>query len=155
MSEHRASVHWERASTDFTYDSYNRSHEVRFKNDRVRLQASAAPAFKGDGVGVDPEEMFVASLSSCHMLTFLALCARKRLAVDRYEDDAEGHLEKGANGKLWMARVTLRPSVTFAPGVAVYPATLEDLHARAHHDCFIANSVTTVVSVETQQPPAR
>jgi organic hydroperoxide reductase OsmC/OhrA len=148
LSEHHAAIHWERTSQDFTYETYNRSHEIRFKDGRVRLNASAAPAFKGDGAGVDPEEAFVASLASCHMLTFLAICARKRLVVDEYFDDAEGHLEKGANGKLWMGRVALRPRVRFAPGIEVNGEALANLHHRAHEDCFIANSVKTPVSVE-------
>ena len=148
MSEHRASLRWERTSKDFTYDSYNRSHEILFKDGRVRLNASAAPAFKGDGLGVDPEEALVASLSSCHLLTLLAICARKRLVVDSYSDDAEGHLEKGANGKFWVPRVILRPQVRFAPGTIVDKVTLEGIHHQAHEECFIANSVKTDVSVE-------
>lgn len=148
MSEHHAAVHWARTSTDFTYDTYNRAHEIRFKSGAVVLAASAAPAFKGDAERVDPEEAYVASLSSCHMLTFLAICARKRLAVDAYDDDAVGWLEKGSNGKLWMARVVLAPRVRFAPGSNVDAATLADIHHRAHEDCFIANSVNTAVSVE-------
>src|SRR5579864_2266756 len=147
MSEHRATIRWQRSSSDFTYDSYNRSYEILFKEGRVRLAASAAPAFKGDGKGVDPEEAFVASLSSCHMLTFLAICARKRLMVDSYEDDAEGHLEKGTKSKLWIARVVLRPHVRFAASVAVDKADLADLHRGAHEECFIANSVLTNIII--------
>src|SRR3984957_2832881 len=99
MSVHRAAVRWKRTSADFTYDSYNRAHDVMFKEGVIVLPASSAPAFKGDADRVDPEEAFVASLSSCHMLTFLAICARKRLVVESYEDDASGTLEKGADGK--------------------------------------------------------
>src|ERR1700722_5345085 len=148
MSEHRASVVWKRTSSDFTYDTYNREHEVLFKDGAVLLKASAAPAFKGDGKGVDPEEAFVASLSSCHMLSFLAICARKRLVVDHYDDDAEGHLEKGEKGRFWMSRVALRPRVRFAAGSIVDKAALAELHHLAHEQCFIANSVTTSVAVE-------
>jgi organic hydroperoxide reductase OsmC/OhrA len=149
MSEHRASVVWKRTSQDFTYDSYNREHEVLFKDGAVLLKASAAPAFKGDGKGVDPEEAFVASLSSCHMLSFLAICARKRLVVDHYDDDAEGHLEKGEKGRFWMSRVTLRPRVRFAG--TVDKAALTEIHHLAHELCFIANSVTTSVAVEPRE----
>src|SRR5215467_8172024 len=109
MSEHHASVNWKRTSADFTYDTYNRAHEVRFKGGAIVLPSSSAPAFRGDAERVDPEEAFVAALSSCHMLSFLAICARKRLTVESYEDDAVGFLEKRADGKLWMARVTLNP----------------------------------------------
>ena len=90
MSTHRAQIRWQRTSSDFLYDTYNRAHDVRFKNGDIVLPSSSAPEFRGDADRVDPEEAFVASLSSCHMLTFLAICARKRLVVDRYDDDAEG-----------------------------------------------------------------
>ena len=151
MSEHHAGLRWKRSSADFTYDSYNRAHEVTFKDGAIVLPASSAPAFKGDADRVDPEEAFVAALSSCHMLTFLAICARKRLTVDSYDDEAVGHLEKGANGKLQMTRVTLRPRIGFAPGTIVDDATLDDLHHRAHAECFIANSVTTSVTTEPRK----
>jgi len=148
MSTHHASVVWKRTSADFAYDNYNRAHEVRFKGGDIVLAGSAAPAFKGDADRVDPEEAFVASLSACHMLTFLAICSRKRLTLDSYEDDAEGTLEKRGDGKFWMGHVILRPRVRFAAGTSVDAATLADIHHKAHEDCFIANSVTTDVAVE-------
>ena len=150
MSEHHASIRWKRTSADFTYDSYNRAHEMRFNEGTIVVPASAAPAFKGDMDRIDPEEAFVAALSSCHMLTFLALCARKRLVVDSYDDDAVGVMEKGSDGKLWVSRVTLRPRIRFAAGTSVEPAALAEIHHKAHGECFIANSVKTDVSVETQ-----
>lgn len=150
MSEHHASVVWKRASADFTYHTYNRTHEMRFKDGAIVLPASSAPAFKGDADRVNPEEAFVASLSSCHMLTFLAICARKHLTVESYEDDAVGYLEKGQGGKLWMARTTLRPRVRFAAETQVDERTLADIHHKSHEECFIANSVKTDVAVEPQ-----
>jgi organic hydroperoxide reductase OsmC/OhrA len=148
MSDHHAAVRWKRTSADFSYDTYNRAHEIRFKNGDIVVAASSAPAFKGDAERVDPEEAFVASLSSCHMLTFLAICARKRLAVDSYDDDAVGMLEKRADGKLWMGHVVLRPRIRFAPGVTVGKETLNEIHHLSHEECFIANSVKTDVKVE-------
>jgi organic hydroperoxide reductase OsmC/OhrA len=148
MSEHRARIEWKRTSADFTYDSYNRAHDVIFKNGAIRLAASSAPAFKGDTDRVDPEEAFVASLSSCHMLTFLAICARKRIIVDAYDDDASGALEKGEGGKLWLANVILRPHVRFAAATPVDGAALREIHHKSHEECFIANSVKTHVTVE-------
>ena len=148
MSLHHAQIRWTRTSADFSYDTYNRAHEMTFKAGAVVLPASSAPEFKGDASRVDPEEAFVASLSSCHMLTFLAICARKRLAVDAYSDDATGFLEKGENGKLWMARVILHPKVRFAEGIVVDAQALAELHHKSHEECFIANSVTTSVTVE-------
>jgi organic hydroperoxide reductase OsmC/OhrA len=150
MSEHHAGVRWTRSSPDFTYESYNRAHAVLFKAGAVVLEGSAAPAFRGDADRVDPEEAFVASLSACHMLSFLAICARKRLTVDSYADDAVGILEKGDGGKLWIARVILRPRVAFAPGTLLDAAQIADIHRRAHEECFIANSVKTDVSVAPQ-----
>jgi organic hydroperoxide reductase OsmC/OhrA len=150
MSEHRASVVWSRTSSDFTYDTYNRGHEVRFKGGDIVLPASSAPEFKGDADRVDPEEAFVGSLASCHMLTFLAICARKRLTVESYADDASGSLAKGENGRLWMAHVTLRPRVRFASNTNVDSDLLSQLHHQSHIECFIANSVNTEISVEPQ-----
>ncbi len=151
MSEHHAGVRWKRTSADFSYDTYNRNHDMIFKGGAVKLAASAAPTFKGDASMVDPEEAYVASLSSCHMLTFLAICARKRLIVDAYEDDAFGGLEKGADGKLWIAHVTLRPSVRFAPETKMNGEILAHLHHESHALCFIALSVKTDVRVEPRQ----
>ena len=148
MTEHRARVRWKRTSADFTYDTYNRAHEMAFKDGAIVLAASSAPEFKGEPDRANPEEAYVAALSSCHMLTFLAICARKKLTVDSYEDDAVGVLERAPSGKLWMARVALRPLVRFGAGVAVDAAILADLHHKSHEHCFIANSVTTNVAVE-------
>ena len=149
MSEHHASVVWRRTSADFTYDTYNRAHEVRYKSGAIVVPSSSAPAFKGDDDRVDPEETFVAALSSCHMLTFLAICARKRITVESYEDDAVGLLEKDG-GKLWMTRVTLKPRVRFVSGTEIDAAKLADIHHKSHEECFIANSVKTDVTVVPQ-----
>jgi len=148
MSEHRVHVAWERGGVDFGYESYPRDHRWRFEGG-VEVPGTAAPAFRGDPKRVDPEAAFVAALSSCHMLTFLAIASRKRLVVDAYEDEATGFLEKNDAGKLAMTRVVLRPRVAFA-GAAPSAETVADLHARAHHECFIANSVRTEVSVEAR-----
>lgn len=148
MSEHHATIRWRRTSHDFTYESYNRAHDMRFKHGEIVVPASSAPAFRGDADRVDPEEAYVASLSSCHMLTLLAICARKRLTVDEYEDDAVGYLEKDASGKLWVSRVTLKPRVTFGSGTIVDAATLDQIHHQSHEECFIARSVKTDVTVE-------
>jgi organic hydroperoxide reductase OsmC/OhrA len=147
MSEHTARVIWQRASADFTYQTYNRDHLWRF-GDGVEVPASAAPEYMGSPGRVDPEQALVAALSSCHMLTFLALACKRRFVVDRYTDDAVGVLGKNADGVLAVTRVTLRPHITFAVGAAPSPGQLEELHELAHQHCFIANSVTTKVTVE-------
>jgi organic hydroperoxide reductase OsmC/OhrA len=145
VSEHHATVTWQRAGDDFAYESYSRDHTWAFEGG-VTVPASAAPGFRGDPARVDPEEAFVAALSSCHMLTFLALAARRRLVVNAYRDTAVGHLEKDAGGKLSITRVTLRPHVTFADPPP--PDVLDRLHHRAHEECFIARSVKTEVTIE-------
>ena len=146
--EHRATIAWRRTSAGYTYDSYNRDHEVRISN--LTVPASAAPEFKGTAERMNPEEAFVAALSSCHMLTFLAIAARKKLSLDSYDDEAVGTLEKNADGKLAMTRAILRPRIVWSPGVAVSPAEQEALHHAAHENCFIALSVKTDVTVEPQ-----
>jgi len=153
MSTHQARVNWSRTSADFTYASYNRDHDWHFKGG-AKLHASAAPQFKGNADCPDPEDAFVASLASCHMLTFLAVAAQKRFVVDRYEDDAVGHLEKNARGKLAMTRVELHPRVTFGGERVPTAEELHALHERAHAECFIANSVLTEVTVVEGQTPA-
>lgn len=145
MSEHRATVSWSRVDRDFSYEKYPRDHTWTFDGG-VEVPASAAPGFLGTAERVDPEEAFVASASSCHMLTFLAIAARKRLVVDRYEDDAVGFLEKNAEGKLAVTRVVLRPKVAFG-GTRPSAEEIERLHHAAHEHCFIANSVRTEIEV--------
>ena len=149
MSEHTATIEWRRETPDFAYETYNRDHDWSF-DAGITVRASAAPAYLGGASCVDPEEAFVASLSSCHMLTFLALAARKRYVVDRYRDRAAGVLGKDAAGNLAMTKVTLRPEVAFGGEETPGPDELRQLHERAHHACFIANSVKTEVVVEPQ-----
>jgi organic hydroperoxide reductase OsmC/OhrA len=149
MSEHNATVDWKRETPDFAYESYNRDHDWSF-DAGITVRASANPAYMGSESCVDPEEAFVASLSSCHMLTFLALAARKRYIVDGYKDQAVGVLSKDAAGRLAMTRVALRPRVVFGGETIPSPDEVRRLHDQAHHACFIANSVKTEVVVEPQ-----
>lgn len=144
--EHHAKISWRRTSTDFTYNSYNRAHDWHIH--QYVIPASAAPDFRGEPDRVNPEDAFVAALSSCHMLTFLALAAKKKFVPDSYTDDAVGYLEKNSAGRMAITRVVLRPRITWAPGTPVSQADLDELHHKAHEGCFIANSVTTDVRVE-------
>ncbi|NEA35072.1 OsmC family protein [Streptomyces sp. SID13031] len=147
MSEHVVEVSWSRGEYEFTYQSYSRDHEWRFDGG-VTVPGSANPAYLGTDSGtVDPEEAFVASLSSCHMLTFLAIAAKKRLVVDSYVDHAVGVMAKNEAGRVAVTKVTLHPVITFA-GETPDEAALERLHHLSHQECFIANSVTTEVVVE-------
>jgi organic hydroperoxide reductase OsmC/OhrA len=147
MSEHKVTLEWKRETESFSYDSYNRDHVIVF-DDGVRVPASAAPAYRGNPGHMDPESALVGALSSCHMLTFLAIACKKQFIVDRYRDDAVGFLEKNAKGKLAITRVILRPKITFGGTTAPTPEQMAALHERAHAECFIANSVTTEVRVE-------
>ena len=147
MAEHKARIDWKRSTDDFTYDTYDRNHRWRFEGG-IEVAASAAPDYLGQAERVDPEEAFVASLSSCHMLTFLAIAALKRYTLDAYSDDAVGYLEKNEAGKLAMTRVILRPEVIFSGEKQPSPEQIEKMHHSAHDQCFIAQSVTTEVTVE-------
>jgi organic hydroperoxide reductase OsmC/OhrA len=147
MHEYRATTVWKRTSPDFTYDGFNRAHEVHFAGGQV-VAWSSAPEFKGDAAAVNPEEAFIASLSTCHMLTFLAIAARKRLVVDGYTDEALGVLERNAAGKYWVSRVTLRPKVVFGGTHQPSQEEISALHRSAHENCFVANSVTSAVSID-------
>ena len=146
MSEHTARVSWNRGDHEFTYQKYSRDHEWRFESGQT-LRASASPQYMGSEDCVDPEEAFVASLSACHMLTFLALSTKERLIVESYEDDAVGHLEKNEDGKMAITRVVLRPKIVFSGGDPT-PEVLDKLHHDSHEMCFIASSVKTEVTVE-------
>jgi len=147
MSEHKVALEWKRDTEGFSYESYTRDHVLDFEGG-VRVPASAAPAYRGNPAHVNPEETLVAALSSCHMLTFLAVAAKKQFVVDRYSDHAVGFLEKNQKGKLAITRVILRPRIVFGVPTAPTPEQITALHERAHSECFIANSVTTHVTVE-------
>ncbi len=147
MSEHKVTVAWKRETADFSYERYNRDHNWTF-DAGITVRASAAPAYLGGTDCVDPEEAFVASLSSCHMLTFLAIACKKQLVIDSYQDEAVGILAKDSAGRLAMTKVSLRPKVQFSGEKIPTTAEIAKLHEQAHHACFIANSVKTEVVVE-------
>ena len=150
MSEHVAEIIWKRETESFAYADYDRTHAWRFDNG-LEVKAASAPAYLGSPSCVDPEEAFVASVASCHMLTFLAIASRKRLTVDSYEDKAVGNMEKNEAGKLAITRVELNPDIRFAAGVEVDAAALARLHHLSHEECFIANSVKTDIVVNVKE----
>jgi organic hydroperoxide reductase OsmC/OhrA len=146
MSEHKSRVEWN-LKGPFEYKIYSRAHDISFEGG-IHVPGNAAPANIPPTVpaahGVDPEQAFVASLSTCHMLWFLHLATRAKLTVTRYVDEASGVLEKNPAGVSMMTRVTLRPAVSFSGT----PPTVEEherLHHKAHEECFIANSVKSEV----------
>jgi organic hydroperoxide reductase OsmC/OhrA len=150
MSSYTAVVTWERAGAVFSDNRYSRAHRWTFDGG-VTVPASSSPhvlpAPMSRPDAVDPEEAFVASLSSCHMLTFLWIAARRGYVVERYHDEAVGELSKDGGGQLAMTSVVLRPHVTFAGG-APDAAAHEAMHHEAHDQCFIARSVKTDVRCE-------
>jgi len=155
MSLHVATIDWTLTpGDDFAKGRYSRAHTLTFDGGVTALGSSSpsvVPLPWSDPAGVDPEEMFVASLSACHMLTFLDLARRAGFLIGRYLDRAEGEMLKDENGRSWIGVVTLRPDIAF-DGTAPDDATLTALHEAAHHACFIANSVRTDVRVEPAFP---
>lgn len=149
MAEYHARVVWARGDSRFTDNRYSRAHEWRFDGGTV-VPASSSPHVVppplSAAAAVDPEEALVAALSSCHMLTFLYLAAKRGFCVDGYDDDAVGVMQKNAAGRYWVSSVTLRPAIRFS-GRAPSAAELDELHHAAHEECFIANSVRTEVRV--------
>jgi len=147
MSEHKARVSWKNKAKDFVYETYDRTHEIRFEGG-ISFKGSAAKEYLGKAELGNPEELLAAALSSCHMLTFLAVAAKSRLVVESYEDEAVALLDKNAAGKLAVTRTTLRPKVVFSKSTPVTPEKLHELHEKAHRNCFIANSVSCEVVTE-------
>jgi organic hydroperoxide reductase OsmC/OhrA len=151
MSEHHAVIRWQHSSGEFARGTYSRAHTWTFDGG-VTVPASPSPHVVrepfSDPSAVDPEEAFVAALSSCHMLTFLHLASKDGFEVVSYEDDAVGVMAKNERRRAWVSQVTLRPRIEYAPGKAPNAEQAEDLHHRAHDECFIANSVKTDVRVE-------
>jgi len=153
MTEHFATVTWQRGADTFARGRYSRRHQWRFDGG-AEVTASASPhvvpAPWSDPAGVDPEEAYVAALSSCHMLWFLSLAAAQGFVVDRYEDAAVGHMREVAPQRLIIAQVVLRPRVAFDPAHAAAPQQVEALHHAAHERCFLANSVKTEIRIEAR-----
>jgi organic hydroperoxide reductase OsmC/OhrA len=151
--EYRATVIWKRnPAEDFAKGRYSRAHEIRFDGG-ITVPASASPSvvplpFSREDA-VDPEEMFVAALSNCHMLTVLDLARRAGFVVDSYEDEAIGIMERIAPQRMAITKVTLRPRIVYG-GTPPDQAKLDELHHQAHELCFIANSVKTDVKVEAR-----
>lgn len=151
MAQYTAETIWLRGDQDFLGNRYSRRHTVRFDGG-LEVPGSSSPHVVpvpwSDTSAVDPEEMFVASLSSCHMLWFLAFAAKRGFEVDSYRDAAVGVMEKNEQGKLVMSVVTLRPDIRFSGERQPTRAELDQLHHRAHEECFIANSVRSEVRCE-------
>ena len=144
-----ATINWARQPDEpFTDNRYSRGHQWSFDGG-VTFRASSSPHVVprySDPAGVDPEEAFIAAISSCHMLTFLYLAAKAGYVIDAYDDTAEGRMSK-TDGRVWVSHVTLRPAVRWG-GTPPDAATADALHHAAHDECFIANSVKTEIRCE-------
>lgn len=156
MSEHKATITWKRTSPEFLKGKYSREHSWTFDGG-LTIPASPSPSVVpvpySNPAHVDPEEAYVASISSCHMLTFLFIASRQGFQVDRYEDEAIGVMTKNENGVPWISSVTLNPKIVYSGEKIPTPADEERLHHLAHEQCFIANSVRTEISVTGMNHP--
>ena len=150
MSEHKATISWKRTSPDFLKGRYSREHTWTFDGGATvpaSPSPSVVPAPYSNPAHVDPEEAFVASISSCHMLTFLYVAQRQGFQVDSYEDEAVGVVTKDERGVPWVSAVTLHPKIAYSGDKLPTPSDVQQLHHKAHEQCFIANSVKTQVTV--------
>jgi len=142
--KHKVDVHWQRDG-EFSHSGFERRHDIAFQS-QVRLPAGGA----GNDFGADPEQMLAAAMSSCHMQTFLALAAKKRLTVESYHDDAEAVLAQRDDGRFFIATLILRPRVQFSGEKIPDDAAIEAMHSKAHEHCFVANSVLSEVIIEPE-----
>ena len=151
MVQYTAEVLWHRGEQDFISNRYSRRHLLRFDGG-IEVAGSASPHVvplpMSDASAIDPEEAFVASLASCHMLWFLSIAAKYKFCVDRYFDSAVGMMGKNTEGKMAMLTVTLKPEVQFSGKQMPTLEQINHMHHEAHEECFIANSVKTEVRYE-------
>jgi organic hydroperoxide reductase OsmC/OhrA len=155
MADHRAIVSWKRTSPDFLRGKYSREHTWTFDGG-ITVPASPSPSVVpvpySNPAYVDPEEAFVAAVSSCHMLAYLYVAHQQGFQVDSYHDEAVGVMTKNERGVPWVSSVTLHPEITYSGERLPTPADEEDLHHMAHTQCFIANSIKTAVTVSRGRP---
>jgi organic hydroperoxide reductase OsmC/OhrA len=150
MAEHLATIIWKRTAPDFIKGNYSREHTWRFAGSFEMPAApspSIVPAPYSNAAYVDPEEAFVASVASCHMLTYLYLAGRQGFQVDSYQDEAVGIMAKNEQGVPWISSVMLNPKIVYSGEKLPTPADEERLHHLAHGQCFIANSIKLEVTV--------
>jgi organic hydroperoxide reductase OsmC/OhrA len=146
LSDLAVELHWHRADPALKTGQYSSAHTVHY-NRSHELQVDAAPDWGGDPENTNPEQALAAAMSSCHMMTFLALCAKAGWPVASYHDYAEAHLGKNAKGQMSVTRIDLNPVVRFDTGFAVDAAQLDEMQERAHRYCFIANTLADSVEI--------
>jgi len=146
MSNLAIELHWQRAEPGFQPGKYSAEHLVRYNN-TYEVQVDAAPDWGGKPENTNPEQALASALSSCHMMTFLALCAKAGWPVASYHDFAEAHLGKNAKGQMSVIRIDLHPVVQFDTGFDIDDAGLAEMQDRAHRYCFIANTLADSVEI--------
>ncbi len=146
MSDLAVELHWQRAEPAFETGRYSNAHLVQYSK-QLELPVDAAPDWGGDAAHTNPEQALAAALSSCHMMTFLALCAKAGWPVASYHDYAQAHLGKNQKGQISVTRIELNPVVRFDTGFTVAPAELAEMQQRAHRYCFIANTLAESVEI--------
>jgi organic hydroperoxide reductase OsmC/OhrA len=153
MSEYKATIKWQRTSPDFLKGRYSREHTWTFDGGTT-VPASASPhvvpAPWSNPACVDPEEAYVAAISSCHMLTFVWLASKQGFQIDSYVDEAVGVMAKNEKGVPWINSITLHPKITWSGDKMPTQADEQQLHHLAHEQCYIANSVKTAVTVQSK-----
>ena len=151
MSDYQARIHWRRGDAVFSDGRFSRRHLMHFDGGAVVPGSSSPHVVRvpfSEPANVDPEEAFVAALSSCHLLFFLNFAARQGFTIDAYRDEAEGIMEKNERGRLAMTTVTLRPRVVFSGSNVPSAEEIAALHHEAHESCYLANSVRTKIRIE-------
>jgi organic hydroperoxide reductase OsmC/OhrA len=150
MSEHSATIDWVNTRSDFLEGKYSREHSWTWDGG-LSVPASASPANVplpySNPANVDPEEAFVAAIASCHMLTFLYLASKSGYEIEHYHDEAVGIVTADKNAVAWVSKVQLKPEIAFVSDRVASPAEIQQLHAAAHRECFIANSVKTEIVI--------
>ncbi len=146
MSVHEAKISWQQHPHSSVANTYSRNHRVELNGNQC-LEVSASKEFKGDANCADPEQMLVSAVSSCHMLFFLAMAEFQGFSVESYEDNPAGHLEKNSTGGMEITRITLAPRVIFGGDTQPDQTTISKIHANAHKNCFIRNSITASVTI--------
>ena len=147
MSELSIQLKWQLGEGELVQGKYSNSHEITY-NDQFRMTADAAPDWGGDIANTNPEQALAASISSCHMMTFLALASKAKWQVSSYEDKAEAFLGKNSKGQMTVIKIRLNPSVQFSDGISVSEQEMNEMHDRSHRYCFIANSLSEEVEFE-------
>ena len=147
MSELSIQLKWQLGEGELVQGKYSNSHEITY-NDQFTLTADAAPDWGGDVANTNPEQALAASISSCHMMTFLALAAKVKWPVSSYEDKAEAFLGKNTIGQMAVVKIRLNPVIQFSEGFSVNDQEMKEMHDRSHRYCFIANSLSDEVGFE-------